>query len=72
MFYRTESISCLYFILLSVLIIYDVTLTAVIMSELHHFNSWINSVICLMKVYVKSSFYPFMCVSIILYFINLF
>ena len=45
-FYRNESMLCLCLIWLSVLIIYDVTFTAVIMSELHHFTSLFSPVIC--------------------------
>ena len=50
--HHIESISCLCLILLSVLIIYDVTLTEVIMSELHHFTSWFNLVLCLLLFYI--------------------
>ena len=60
-FHRNESVSCLYLIWLNVLIIYDVTLTFVIMSGLHHFASWINSVVCLWILYVMSWSNPVMC-----------
>ena len=57
-FNLNESISCLYLISLGVLIIYDFTLTLVIMSELHHFTIWFNPVICLWLFYVISWFNP--------------
>ena len=59
-FHRNESISCLYLIWLSVLIIHDVTLALVIMSELHHFTSWFNLVVCLWILHVMSWFNPVM------------
>ena len=68
-FHWNESILCLYFIWLSVLIISDITSTLAIMSELLHFMSWNNSVICLFILYVISSFNPHMCyIDIIIHF----
>ena len=60
-FHRNGSISCLNLIWLSVLILYDVTLTAVIMIELYHFTSWFNPLICLCILYVMSWFNSFLC-----------
>ena len=42
MFRRNEGILCLYRISLSALIIYDFTLTLVIMSELHHLRVYLT------------------------------
>ena len=60
-FHRNESVSCLYLIWLIMLIVHNVTLTFVIMSELYHFTSWFNSVVCLWILYVMSWFNPDMC-----------
>ena len=51
----------MYIIWLSVLIIHAVTLTLVIMSELHNFTSSFNLVICLWILYVMSWFNPVIC-----------
>ena len=60
-FHWNESASCLYLMWLNLLIIHDVTLTFVIMSELHHFTSWIKSVVCLWLLYVMSWSNPVVC-----------
>ena len=60
-FHHNGSISCLYLIWLSVLNIYDVTLTAVIVIELHHFMSWFYPVIYIWILYVMSWFNPVVC-----------
>ena len=51
------------------LIIHDVTLTFVIMSELHHFTSWITSVVYFLHAHLctndfKYSFWFFSCTSL--------
>ena len=60
-FHLNESVSFLYLIWLNMLIIHDVTLTFFIMSELHNFTSWINSVVCLWILYVMSWSNPVIC-----------
>ena len=60
-FHWNESVSCVYLIWLSVWIIHDVTLTLVIISELHNFKSWINLVVFLWILYVMIWSNPVMC-----------
>ena len=60
-FHPNESVLWMYIIWLSVLIIHYVTLTLLIMSELCHFTSWINLVVCLWTLYIMRWFNPDMC-----------